>query len=229
MTTPHLPPDDAHAPSRPATWGPSDSFNSVLPVIAFVGLNSFFGLKWAIVGTTVASLYAMAHRYRRGLGIGVFIPVVAAVLVIRAVIGIVTDSKDVYFGTGIALKFLMVIGLVGSVLVKRNVVAWAAPFAIPIPASTLHHPVYRSTTAGLSLVWAGYLFLSGLFDIWLLSASSANGFVIVRFLVSWPFSTATVVAAMVWASRRLNQIPGFPGLLVLLDQQFGGAATDPAP
>jgi intracellular septation protein A len=214
--------------ARPSTWGPTDSFNSLLPVVAFVALNSLFGLSWAIVGTTVASLYAMWHRYRRGLGIGVFIPIVAVVLVLRAVIGIVTDSEDVYFGTGIALKFLMAVGLVISVLVKRNAVGSMAPYALPLPASTLHHPVYRSTTAGLTLIWAAYLALSGVFDIWLLSESSANGFVIIRFLVSWPLSTATLTGAMLWASRRLNQIPGFPGLLVLLDKQFSDSTTGEA-
>lgn len=221
VTPPPRPDDDAHLPVRPPSWGPSDSINSLLPVIAFVALNSLWGLSWAIVGTTVASLYAMWHRRRRGLGVGVFVPLVAVILVARAVIGIVTDSEDVYFGTGIAVKFLMAAGIVGSVLIRRDVVATLAPFVVPLPRSTLAHPIYRSTTSVLSLVWATYLALSGAFDIWLLSESSANGFVIIRFLVSWPVSTGATAIAMVWANRRLNQIPGFPGLVTLLEHQMG--------
>lgn len=214
-----------HNPTRPASWGPTDSFNSLLPVIAFVALNSLAGLKWAIVGTTVGSLYAMYNRHRRGLGVGLFVPVVAAVLVLRAVIGIVTDSEDVYFGTGIGLKFLIAIGLVVSVAVNRNAVGRLAPYAIEFPPSTLSHDLYRSTTAGLTLMWATFLVLTGAFDVWLLRESSANGFVIIRFLVSWPLSMGGTIGAMLWANQRLNQIPGFPGLVALLETQMETAAA----
>ena len=217
---------DAHnedEPARPANWGPSDNLNALLPVVAFVGLNSYKGLGWAIAGTTVASLFAMWRRWKTGQGIGKFIPILAASLIIRGAIGIITDSKDVYFGTGIALKVMVAMALVGSVMVGKNALARLAPYGLPLTRSTTEHPIYISTTARLTLGWAGFLLITSLFDMWLLSQSSANGFVIIRFLVSWPISTASLGVAMFWASRQLAQIPGFPGMLALLEQQ--AAAT----
>ncbi|MDH3753776.1 MAG: DUF3159 domain-containing protein [Acidimicrobiia bacterium] len=219
---------DPHQLARPPSWGPSDSFNSLLPVLAFLGLNSLFGLGWAIAGTTATSLYAAWSRRSRGLDIGWFIPVIALVLIARATAGIITDSEDVYFGIGIGLKFATVAALVGSVVIRRNAVGFLAPYVIAFETSTVTHRIYRSTTSVLTLIWAVFLTVTAVFDIWLLANSSANGYVLIRFLVSWPLSTVTFATAIVWASRRLAQIPGFPGLLSLLEAQVEAQRPEPA-
>ena len=98
-------------------------FDSLMPVIIFIGLNRLAGLPWAITGATLWSLKVAYTRKRRGLTIGKFLPIVTAGIIARGVIGIITDSEAVYFGIGIATKAAIGLALIGSALIGRNLVA----------------------------------------------------------------------------------------------------------
>ena len=83
------------------------NLDSVLPIIIFIVFNRFFGLAWAVIGASLWVIKAVVSRYRRGEVIGRYLPILICYLIIRGVIGIITDSEAVYFGIGIGTKALI--------------------------------------------------------------------------------------------------------------------------
>jgi len=200
---------------RPAD--PWMGIDSLMPVLLFVGLNSFVGLGWAIAGATAWSLFAAIRRRRQNLPIGKLLPIVTAFIVARGIIGIVTDSEAVYFGIGIASKFAIGLTLVGSVVIGRNLLGIIAPYVFGFDEELQQHPVYKSTMAVLTIIAGCYYFISAGFDIWLFNNSSANGYVVIRTIVNWPFAMTTIAICSWYAHVRFKRIEGFPGLFNLFE------------
>ena len=125
---------------------------------AFVIGNKLNGLGLAIAFVTAWSLLAVVRRHRNGLGIGKLLPITAAYLVARGIIGIVTGSKAVYFGTSIGTKAAFGVVLIASALFGRALLARFAPAAIPFPAFVLEHARYYRTMRNLTV-------LAGLYEI----------------------------------------------------------------
>lgn len=197
--------------------GSADLIDMSLPVLAFLVLNRFAGLGWAIAGATAASVRAAVRRRRRGLPLGWYLPVVTAYLIVRGVVSILFDSAAVYFGIGIATKTLIGLGLVASILIRRPAVTELAPLVFPLEERVRTHPIYLRTTLRLTWVAAAFELASSAWDVWLYNNASLNQFVIVRFLAGWVAGFVTVFTSILWAHVQLSRIPGFPGLLALFD------------
>ncbi len=194
-----------------------------LSVLLFIGVNSAFGLPWAIAAATAWSLIATLRRRSRGLQVGWYLPVVTTYLIVRGVVGIAFDSEAVYFGIGIATKALIGVGLIVSVIAGRPIVGEFIHFVIPFPPDVRAHPIYHKTMGQLTLVAAAYELLSSVWDVWLYNNASLNGFLIVRLLAGWLSAFVTISACIVYANRQLSRIPSFDGLLAL----FEPSHTDP--
>jgi intracellular septation protein A len=218
MTTPATEPDRSNQPSDQLPI--SNAIDSTIAVVLFIATNRLLGLPWAIGAATLWSLRALYKRWRSGSPIGKFLPIVTVVIVARGIIGIVTESEDVYFGLGIAGKVAIGLGLIGSVLIGRNLVEYAVPTIIAFDETTRAHPVYRRAMRVIGVVAGCYFLASATFDVWLYNNSSINGYVAIRFFVNWPVTTLIMVGCGAYLSRTLAQIPGFPGLGTLMERQM---------
>ena len=199
----------------------SSMLDSIMPVFLFIGLNRLAGLPWAIAGATAWSLKAAYSRKRRGLTIGKFLPLITLGIIARGVIGILTDSEAVYFGIGIATKAAIGVALIGSALVGRNLIATYAPMLFGFDAATVAHSIYKRAMDRVAWVAGIAEFMSAGFDIWLFNNSSVDGYLLIRFIVNWPFTTIVLMGCIVYLSRQLDKIPGFLGMSELLDRRMG--------
>jgi len=230
-------PAQASEPELPGL-ATGNMFDSLMPVILFIGLNRLFGLPWAIAGATAWSLKAAYSRKRRGLTIGKFLPLITLGIITRGVIGILTDSEAVYFGIGIATKAAIGVVLIGSAVIGRNLIATYAPMLFGFDAATVAHPIYKRSMDRVAWVAGIAELMSAGFDVWLFNNSSIDGYLLIRFIVNWPFTTLVLMGSMLYLSRQLDKIPGFPGMSELLDRRMGqyedamrrrrGGAPDPA-
>ena len=198
------------------------TIDSVMPIVAFLVLNRWASLGWAVAGATAWSIKAAVSRRRHGEVVGRFLPLLVAYLVVRGVIGIATDSEAVYFGIGIGTKALIGMVLVATAVVGRPFLARVFPLAVPLAAETVAHPVYRRTMGRLTVALGAYQLLTSVWDIWLYNQTSADGYVTVRALVGWPAGFIVSCLGLWYADRALRAAPGFPGLLDLLDPEAGG-------
>ncbi|MEE2768223.1 MAG: DUF3159 domain-containing protein [Actinomycetota bacterium] len=198
------------------------TIDSVMPIVAFLVLNRWVSLGWAVAGATGWSIKAAVSRRRHGETVGRFLPLLVAYLVIRGVIGIITDSEAVYFGIGIGTKALIGFVLIGTVVVGRPFLAKVLPLAVSFGADTVADPIFDRTMGRLTVALGAYQLLTSVWDIWLYNQTSADGYVAIRALVGWPAGFAFSCLGLWYTDRALRHAAGFPGLLDLLDPEAGG-------
>ena len=220
------PPSDSAAP-RPVRPDRSRVLDSVLPIVLFLVLEWIWGLAAGVVGATAWSVKAAVGRRRRGEEVGRFLPLLVSYLVVRAAIGIATDSEAVFFGIGIGTKACIGAALIGTVVFGRPWLARYAHLVVPFGSETRAHPRFVRVMGQLTVAVGCWQFLTSAWDIWLFNwTSSARGYVLIRFLVGWPASTLATLVAFVWVDRALRPVPTFTGILDLLvppDNEAGGA------
>ncbi len=201
------------------------SAQSFVPVLVFLAVNRLAGLRWAVVAATVWSLKVLIDRRRSGIPLGRFIPALTAAVLLRGAIGAITGSETVYFGLGIATKYLGAAVLLGSVVIKRPLATLAAPYVLDMPARLAENPRFRSTMAIITAISGVYYALSATFDIWLFRRSSVEGFVVVRFLANWPLGVVAIVAILAVAQRGMAGIPEVAPLATMIEQRFGESSV----
>jgi hypothetical protein len=195
----------------------SGALDSFIQVAAFILLDRFVGLPWAIAGATLWALKATYSKHRKGLGIGWLLPTTTLYLIARGTIGIITDSRAAYFGIGIGTKFLIGLGLIGSVVIGKGLAANYVHKVLPFPDEVRAHRIYRSVMNQLTVLAGCYEIASAGSDIWLYNHSSKGGFVLIRILVNWVSAFVCMFGAIFYADARLKRIPGFGGLLELAE------------
>ena len=199
--------------------GLTSGLDSLMPALLFLIFNWAVGLPWAIGAATVWSLKVVYTRRRKRLPLGKLFPLVAGFVLLRGIIGIVTDSEAVYFGLGIASKYAIGLGVAASAIINRNVIIMAAPYVFNFPTEVKNHPVYKSALDVVAYLAGFYYLLSASFDIWLYNNNSVEGYIIIRLIVNWPLGLAVFWGCLGYVVFRLRKVPEFPGLYKLLEHR----------
>ena len=197
--------------------------DSVAPVAIFLLLNRFAGLGWAVAGATVWGVQASVRRTRRGEAIGKFLPLLIVYLLVRGLIGIITDSEDVYFGIGIATKAAIGLGLIGTVIFRRSFLSQVLPIVLPFKAETIKHKVFSRVMAQMTVVLGLYQILTSIWDIWLYRQTSVDGYVGIRTLVGFPAGFIASLLGVFYIDRSLRRADGFKGFVDLLEIEENGS------
>ncbi len=193
--------------------------DSVAPVAIFLLLNRFAGLGWAVAGATVWGVQATVRRGRRGEAIGKFLPLLIIYLLVRGVIGIITDSEDVYFGIGIATKAAIGLGLIGTVIFRRSFLSQVLPMVLPFKPETIKHKVFSRVMAQMTVALGFYQILTSVWDVWLYRQTSVDGYVVIRTLVGFPAGFVASLIAIFYIDRSLRRADGFKGFVDLLETE----------
>ncbi len=189
-------------------------WESIMPIVLFIVFNRMLGLAQAIVAATVWSVAISIRRYRNGHPIGKFIPIVTAGIVIRGVIGIITDSEAVYFGIG--TKASVGIGLISTALLSRGYLTKQVKKFIYSNKFSTDHPAFQLGVNRVGCILGVALLVSSGFDIWLYNNASVDGYLIIRFFVNWVYTTAVIILVAYYLDREWGKIVGFPGISSLL-------------
>lgn len=206
--------------------GPNDgkvgpnSLETIGPLVLFLVVNRLAGLRWAVAAATLWSLKLVVDRRRKGLPLGRFFPILTGAVLARGLIGIITDSEDVYFGLGIGAKGLTGLALVISVLVRKPLIARFLPSLLALESHTTSHPRYYRTANILTAIAGAYYITSALVDLWLYQRSSIEGFVLLRFVANWPLALAALLLAATLGNRQFDQIPDTPRLVELAERRL---------
>ncbi len=194
------------------------NLDSVFPIILFILLNRFFGLTWGVIGATLWGVKAVIGRYRRGEMIGRYLPGLIIYLVVRGVIGIITDSEAVYFGIGIGTKALIGVALIATIFSQRSFVERFMHYVIPFDRKVRSHEIYKRTTSRLTVIAGVWQFITSAWDIWLFRQTSVDGYLIIRTLVGWPAATTVLLGSIFYLNRAMKGIPGFTSIFEILER-----------
>jgi intracellular septation protein A len=191
--------------------------DSVAPVAIFLLLNRFAGLGWAVGGATVWGIQAAVRRSLRGEAVGKFLPLLIVYLLVRGLIGIITDSEDVYFGIGIATKAAIGLGLIATVLFKRSFLSQILPAVLPFKKETIKHEIFSRVMSQMTVLLGIYQILTSIWDVWLYRHTSVDGYVVIRSLVGFPAGFVASLIALLYIDRSLRKADGFEGFVDLLE------------
>ena len=203
------------------------SLQSAAPVLLFLAVNRVAGLRWAVAIATAGSIALALDRRRKGLPLGRLMPLVTGAVIARGAIGVITGSETVYFGLGIATKYLVAAVLLGSVAAGAPLAKRVLPLLMRVPQEMAAHRVFHTTMGMVTAIAGLYYTVSASFDIWLFRRSSVEGYVLVRFLANWPLSAAALVGIMAALQIRLQKIPDMPPFALLIEERLNGAPVDP--
>ncbi len=224
----------------PVAFRRGNSIEGVLPILGYmigdqVGSRLFDDLtgdRIAIVAMTLAAGWAVVQRQRRGQRIGWWIPGVAAYLLIRGIAGLIW-GEDVFLAMGIAVKVALGIAALVSVAIGRPLAKELSPMLLPFPEHVRTHRLFHVTMRNLTLSYAVYQLVTVSFEIWLLgSTESGTGFLIIRTLIGTASGFVGFILAIFYADRKMRPIPGFDGMLPMLERigeliEADRAGTDP--
>jgi intracellular septation protein A len=182
-------------------------FDAVVPVALFLVLNVAAGIVAAMLAATAWAIaigvWRMVHERRTGVLIWIGLAYVLA----RGAAGVLTQSKVVFFGPGVAQTGLIGLVFLVSVILRRPAVGYIAPIIYPFQDYVRRHPAYRRAFSRLTLIWASYLLAKVALDVWLLTSLSASMFVLVRSIVSWPILLGLFVFSLRYPRRVFRREP----------------------
>jgi hypothetical protein len=181
--------------------------DGVVPVLLFVGVDAGAGLVWAMIAATGWAAGLAALRLVRRQRTGVVVWIALAYVLARGVAGILTQSKVVFFGPGVAQTGLIGLVFLVSVFARRPAVGYIAPIVYPFPDFVRAHPAYRRAMTHLTVMWAVYLLAHVVLDVWLLKSVSASAFLIIRSAVSWPMLLLLFVISLRYPRRVFRRVP----------------------
>ena len=174
--------------------GPSGVVASLVPSIAFLIANNWFGLIAGMVAATVLSAGLVVIRRGRGQAIGWLLPISLGYVVVRGIAGILTGSENVFFGVGVATSALIAIAVGVSAFTKHPIAGYLIPLVVRYRHLSMDHPVYRRVAAQITLVWAVAEMALTTWEAWHLSNVSGSEFLVDRTLVGWPVMAVVILS-----------------------------------
>lgn len=181
--------------------------DAVVPVGLFLVLDTTAGIVWAIGAATAWAVGVAGWRLATRQRTGVLVWVGLGYVLVRGAAGMLTQSKVVFFGPGVAQTALIGLVFIGSVVVRRPAVGYIAPVVYPFEDYVRAHPAYRRVFARLTLIWSVYLLAHVALDIWLLKSVSASQFVLARSAISWPVLIGLFVFSLRYPRRAFRREP----------------------
>lgn len=188
-------------------FGPRALTDAVIPLVLFLALNSTVGVVAAMVAATAWSLTLIGVRRIRGQRAGAVVWISTIYVALRGTAGALTQSTGVFFGPGVINNFIIGLAFVGSVVAARPAVGMIAKIFYPFQDYVRAHDAYRRVFSRLTLAWAAYLIVGGALQLWLLTSTSTNTFLLARAAFSWPIAISLFVFSLHYPRRAFARVP----------------------
>jgi hypothetical protein len=178
---------------------------SVLPMAAFYAALSLAGLSAAITVTLAwyyGGLVLRLAKRRRVVGA---VLLGAALMSVRAVVGLWTGSAFVFFLQPVAGTVATATALALTALAGRPLIERLAHDFVPVPPELSHQLRTSRFFDWTSLLWAVTYGVNAAGTVWLLSYSSLGSFLLLKTLLSPVLTGAAIGATYLVLRRTLRQ------------------------
>lgn len=212
--------------SRPTSEARLSNLDQLMPVALFLIFYNLVGTEVAVIAATSWSVKAAYSRKRRGLPIGMWLPLITGYLILRAGITIAVErdlidfgvsAEAIYFGIGFATKILIGVAIAVTIVMGRPFLAWIAPKVVRLEEAVIADPRYVRTMANATWMVVGYEIFSSVWDIWLYNNAGVSVFLLTRQAVNFVVAFVLIAAGLMYVDKSLQPIDAYPGMVELLE------------
>jgi intracellular septation protein A len=177
---------------------------ALAPVGLFYLLFTLTGLNGGLIAALSWALGALGWRVVNRTPIPSVLLVTTSLLVARTVIGFTTGSTFLYFLQPTLQNFLYAIALVGTVPLRRPLIARLADDFCAFPPTLTDRPRVQRFFRRVSLLWAMVFLTNGITTLWALARTSLGNFLVVTTAGSYTLVGAAALFSLLWFRRELR-------------------------
>lgn len=180
---------------------------AVLPLLIFILLNPYLGVKIALGGSLTAALvFAVVQIVRKERVIFV-LGGIGGVLIAWLFVSL-SGSETGFFLPGLFSGVVMVVLSIFSILINRPLVAWFSFISRRWRLNWYWHPkvlpAYRETT----MIWAGAFLVRLVLEYWIFIQGDLNAIGAIRVFLGWPYTIVLLIGSYIFGQRRLVRLGG---------------------
>jgi hypothetical protein len=179
---------------------------SLAPSLAYLLAHAAAGPTLAMVAASVAAAAAVLAVRRRGRRLGVIVPAQLVYLALRTMLGLMTGSDVLYFGSGLALGALVALVVGASAFTSTPAAALVIPLFTPYRHLLPTHPRYRRVAAQVTAAWATAELTTIVLEARHLLEVGGAGFVQGRLTVAQPVMFVLVGLLISYVRARLDPV-----------------------
>lgn len=177
---------------------------TILPALLFYVVLVRFGAGAAMVATLAWSYTALIRRLLRRDRVPVILLLGVGGLTARTLVGVLSGSAAMYFVQPVVTTGVMAAVFLGSLAVRRPVVAALALDFCPVGPEITARPGVRRLFRRLTALWAGVHVATGTATLALLVTLPLPSFVLVKTVVCLSITAAGAVATVAMALRTVR-------------------------
>jgi hypothetical protein len=179
--------------------------DTVLPPLVFVGVEALAGLRWAAGASIGLAIVLVAGRLLRrqrllyavsGLG-GALLGVGFALW---------SGGAEAYFVPGIVGSAALGVACVGSILVRRPLIALTSAAIYRWPLPWYWHPRVRPAYSEITWVWAALYLAKAAIQAVLVEQRAVGVLAVVRIATGWPAFALLLVCTYAYVRWRLDRL-----------------------
>jgi hypothetical protein len=192
---------------RTVVAGRSNIVDAVLPPVIFLILNLFVGFEVASWGSLAVAVALSGLRLIRGQPLGYALgglgATVLAILAAR-----LSNQAQGYFLPNLINGGLTVLVCLGSVIVRRPLVALTSHLARGWPLKWYWHPKVRPAYGEVTLAWAVFFALRLALQWFLFQEAEAAILGLLSVIMGWPATIVLLVLSYLYGTWRLQNLNG---------------------
>ena len=177
---------------------------TILPALLFYVVLVRFGTGAAMVATLAWSYTALVRRLVRRERVPVILLLGLGGLTARTLVGVLSGSAAMYFVQPVVTTGVMAAVFLGSLVVRRPVVAAMALDFCPIGPDVTARPGVRRLFRRLTCLWAGVHLATGAATLALLVTLPLPSFVLAKTVVCLAITATGAAATVAMALRTLR-------------------------
>jgi hypothetical protein len=192
---------------RTVVVGSSNLLDSILPPLIFVALNALLNLQAAIWGALIFVALVVTVRMVRRQSLHYALGGLGGVILAAAVAQLLGRAEG-YFVPGIISSVATIFVALGSLIIRRPMVAWTSFIARRWPLAWYWHPRVRPAYSEVTLFWVLFFGLRSALQLAVLRTESVELLALTSFATGWPATIALLVVSYLYGTWRLKSLQG---------------------
>lgn len=192
---------------RTVLVGRSGWLDSLLPPILFIILNAFFGFPTSIWGSLVVAIIIFVSRVIRRQALRYALGGIAGVA-LSGLIAWLVGGAEGYFLPGIISGAFTVALCLGSVILKRPLVAWTSFITRRWPIEWYWHPRVRPAYSEVTIAWGLFFTLRTMLQLELFQRQAVEALGFFQLITGWPALIILLIVSYLYGIWRLKNLGG---------------------